>query len=129
MTAPSKPLRMSAAERGIHQSIIDYLRLILPESHKAVHLRNNPRSRVMGGSEKRLGALKGIPDIAVIRPLGRIAFIEVKAEKGRLSPEQADFRLWCVRWGVPHCVARSIEDVRGFLDAIGIETKKEGRAV
>lgn len=116
-----------ASERVIHAAIIDWLRAVLPENHIAWHPMNNPRSKASGSISKRLGMMKGMPDIQVIRPLGRIAFIEVKAEKGRLTPEQRNFRLYCVKWGIPHAVCRSIDEVRLFVESIGIETREAGR--
>jgi hypothetical protein len=54
--------------------------------------------------------MKGIPDIIVIKA-GRFIGIEVKKEKGRLSPEQVEFGRECVRNGGEYVVARSIDDV------------------
>jgi hypothetical protein len=54
---------------------------------------------------------KGVPDIIAIKS-GRFIGIEVKAPKGKLSPEQADFGRECVRNGGEYVVARSIEDVQ-----------------
>ena len=116
--------KLSPSERLIHIAIVDYLNAVLPESHLVVHLYNNPRSAAAGAAAKRMGMLAGIPDLMIIRPLGRMMFIEVKKEGGRLSPEQTAFRLFCKQWGVPHAVCRSIEDVREYLDEWGVETKE-----
>jgi hypothetical protein len=112
-----------SSERKIHTAIVDYLNAVLPDSHMTVHLYNNPRSAAAGAAAKRMGMLAGIPDLMIIRPLGRIVFIEVKKEGGRLNPAQIAFRLFCRQWGVHHAVCRSIADVRDFLAEIGIETK------
>lgn len=111
-------------ERTVHTAILDYLNAVLPDSHLTVHLYNNPRSAAAGAVAKRMGMLAGIPDLMVIRPLGRIAFIEVKKEGGRLSAAQMAFRLYCKQWGAPHAVCRSIDDARDFLAEIGIETRE-----
>jgi hypothetical protein len=68
--------------------------------------------------------MAGIPDLVIIRPLGRLAFIEVKKEGGTLSTEQRSFRLHCKQWGVPHAVCRSVDDARNFIAEIGIETRE-----
>ena len=111
-------------EQSLHTAIMDYLRRTLPESVMPVTLNNNPRSKVAGAIGKRMGVLKGIPDIALIRSISRVAFIEVKTAKGRLSPEQRAFQGWCRDWGVDHCVARSVDDVQDFIEALGIETRE-----
>lgn len=118
---------MLASERLIHTAIFDYLNSTLPDSHLTVHLYNNPRSAAAGAIAKRMGMLAGVPDLMIIRPLGRIAFIEVKKEGGRLQPPQIAFRMFCKQWGVPHAVCRSIADARDFVAEIGIETR-ESRA-
>lgn len=122
---PSLP---RASEKDVHTSILDYLNSVLPESHLTVHLYNNPRSAAAGALAKRMGMLAGIPDLMIIRPLGRVVFIEVKREKGgRMQPAQLAFRMFCKQWGTPHAVCRSIDDARDFLAEIGIETR-EARA-
>lgn len=118
---------LPASERIIHTAIVDYLNAVLPESHLVAHLYNNPRSAAAGAMAKRMGMLAGIPDLMIIRPLGRVMFIEIKSHKGRLSPAQIAFRLFCKQWGIPHKVCRCIGDARDFLEEWGIETR-EARA-
>lgn len=110
-------------EQSLHTSIMDYLKRVLPPSVMPVTLNNNPRSKMAGAIGKRMGMVKGLPDIGLFRSIGRVAFIEVKTKKGRLSPEQRAFQSWCREWGVPHCVARSVEDARDFIEDLGIETR------
>jgi hypothetical protein len=45
------------------------------------------------------------PDFVLIGPSGRVFFLELKRIGERLSEEQEDFRLWCVRSAVPYAVA------------------------
>jgi hypothetical protein len=111
-------------EKVVHSAIFTYLCLVLPDSHLTVHLYQNPRSAIAGAIAKRLGMLSGLPDLMIIRPLGRVAFIEVKTTVGRLSPAQRAFRLFCLQWGVPHAVCRSIDDARDFIAELGIETRE-----
>lgn len=107
-------------EEALHRDIADFLARVLVWPTRAGTNNMNPRSAVAGARNKRLGAIKGQPDITIYRTLGRVAHIEVKTLKGRLSPEQREFRQWCQEAGHPHCVARSVADVRDFLETEGI---------
>jgi hypothetical protein len=68
---------------------------------------------------KRAGVRPGVPDLHFVLPGGRLACLELKAEKGRLSPAQEDFRdrLTAAQgwWGV----AYSVDEAFGILAAWG----------
>jgi hypothetical protein len=58
---------------------------------------------------------RGLPDLLAFLPRGnlravQLLVVEVKAERGRLSPEQEDFR--------DHCRAADVAHVVGGLDAV-----------
>ncbi len=57
----------------------------------------------------------GIPDLAVMLPEGKVLWIEVKSEKGKLSPNQTAFheRLRGLEHDV--IVARRVQDVGEWL--------------
>ena len=61
----------------------------------------------------RMGS-PGLPDLLVWLP-HRLGLIEVKSARGRLSEEQVAIRRLCVEHRVPHCVARSLDDVTAWL--------------
>lgn len=112
------------SEADIQKAIVAWLRAVLRPGHHVIHIYNNPRSKIAGAIAKSMGLTKGAPDLALIRPLGRVAFIEVKKESGRMSPEQKQFQQYCREWGVPYGVCRSVGDVSTFLQDIGVETKE-----
>ena len=56
----------------------------------------------------------GISDLVVFLPRERgVLFVEVKAPKGRLRPEQAEFRRLCLA-----CLSAQVHHVVGGLDAV-----------
>lgn len=57
----------------------------------------------------------GFPDLIALAPGGMCAFIEVKAEKGRVDPNQADWHERLQRWGFPCAVIRSVDEGEAFL--------------
>jgi hypothetical protein len=111
----------SAKETEIQAAILDYLKM---RGHFAFRLNNIPATYTDRHGERRFRALgkytmKGIPDIVLIVPMavgkarvGRFVGIEVKAEKGKLTPEQAEFGRQCIARGGEYIVAKSIDDVQ-----------------
>lgn len=101
---------MKRPEQAIQRTIVQGLRAALPHGWLVAAVANKPRSRIAGAIEKSMGTLKGFPDLLVIGP-GRTFYIEVKAEKGRLSPDQSHVRDRLLDLQQPHAVVRSWEDV------------------
>lgn len=111
------------SEADIQAAIVDYLRLVLPAGHTVECNYNNPRSAIAGAQLRRLGLNAGRPDLEIVGPHGSLAYIEVKAPKGRLSPAQKQYQKYCEEWRIPHCVARGIGDVQAFLADLEIQTR------
>jgi len=68
--------------------------------------------------QQGLGAHKGISDLIVVGH-GRTAFIEIKTDKGKLSPHQESFRANVESGGGTYIVARCIEDVATLIEKEG----------
>jgi len=68
---------------------------------------------------------KGCPDITICIA-GLALFVEVKNEKGKLSPEQKEAQKQIQRSGGIYIVARSIDDVIFEVEAIKIIKKTYG---
>jgi hypothetical protein len=111
------------AEDQIQASIVDHIRTVLPGAI-VLHIHNNPRSQIDGARLKKLGLVKGAPDLLVCLPRGKGLFIEVKSPKGRVRPEQHSFSFSCQPLQWPWFVARSIDDVRLAFKALGIATRE-----
>jgi len=60
-----------------------------------------------------LGAYPGIPDIIAMKN-GVVLFIEVKSEKGKLSPSQQDFFRNVENQGCNYIIARSYKDIEDY---------------
>lgn len=71
------------------------------------------------------GLPKGFPDLFGYRRRdGKILFLEVKTDKGRLRPEQKDFLSYVQADGCIAGVARSVEEARAIIQS-EIETVSE----
>ena len=71
---------------------------------------------------KAMGLIKGSADFVFVWPDGG-GWIELKTEKGSLSPQQRDFRDWCVATGCRHAVCRTVEEVVQTLTEWGVLTR------
>jgi hypothetical protein len=94
------------SEKQIHESVIAHWRALgLP----GTRLATIPNMRAAG----QAGLTKGLPDLIVMGGeflRDRTGFIELKTDKGRLSPEQDAFRLSCIRDGVPYACTRGRDE-------------------
>lgn len=102
-------------EHQIQSAIIAYLDKALPATYRAIHINNTPRSAIHGARLKKMGLRPGVPDIAIIRDGGAVAFLEVKTAKGRLSEHQCEWRDWCGANSVPWACVRGVGDVQVAL--------------
>lgn len=129
------PRRAQASERegSIQKSICDYIAAVAPAV--ILYAVPNASRRTAGGRAANAvpGLRKGVFDLALVLPPGaglagrlggRAAFIEVKTRNGALTEDQREFRSLLTANCVPHCVARSIEDVRAFFAEHGVPTRE-----
>ena len=103
-------------ERSLHTAVAAYLAIALPQD--ALWFPCPSASRRLprqAAAMRRAGELMpGIPDIILVYK-GRIIGLELKAPKGRLSPEQKAFHDRLTLCGAVVYVARSLADVHDFL--------------
>jgi hypothetical protein len=113
-----------AREDDIQRAIVEYLAAVTPET--LVWAVPNAARRALGGNAGNAvpGLRKGVYDLSLLFADGRFAAIEVKTDMGHLSSAQEDFALGLALRNCPSCVARSVDDVRGFLKAIGVKTRE-----
>jgi hypothetical protein len=113
-------------EKVVQHHIVAALRAI----GAAVYVLGHPSPRD-GRSHRGTGQTPGVPDLLVLLPprpcsvcahpetcairhRGCLLFVEVKAEGGRLRPEQRDFRERCLAADVQH-VTGNLDDVYAWL--------------
>lgn len=75
---------------------------------------NNPRSKVSGARDKRMGLQKGRSDLVLY--LNSTAYmIEMKTEKGKQSPSQKEWQKEIEAQGFRYYIVRSVDQ---FIDTI-----------
>lgn len=65
-----------------------------------------------------MGMYPGTADLVVWLGYGRIAYLEVKNEKGRQSERQVMFELRCKDTGYPYKVVRSADEALAFVRSL-----------
>jgi hypothetical protein len=101
-------------ENRVKTEVLKYLKL------RRVHCWSNPSGAVEIRPGKWMSfGLKGSADILGCLPGGRFLAVEVKAERGRLSPEQRQFLAGIRALGGLAIVARSYRDIEAALMKAG----------
>lgn len=109
--------RRSNPEALIQRAIIDRLRWF---GVLAVAVPNEgKRSASAGRRLKGTGMRPGFPDLICMKD-GCVVFLEVKAEKGRLQSNQAEFHDVLRRYGMRVAVVRSQDEAVAALAAMGL---------
>lgn len=112
------------AESRTQEAIFAYLRRALPSDYRAFSVPNGAHMGQRNAVRmKREGMTPGVPDIIVARNNGTHAYLEVKADKGKLSEPQAEWGEWASSGGGEWAVVRSIADTEAALRAWGVPLK------
>jgi len=118
-TAIPKP----PSEYDFHRSVVGYLSKALDRNAMFFHSPNGGyRYATEAARLKSMGVIAGLPDVGVVYD-GRIAWLELKAKRGRISAAQAYCHARLTEAGTPVSVCRSLDDVEAALKAAGIPTR------
>jgi hypothetical protein len=89
-------------ERSLQASIVRALNLL---GYIVIHIPN----QYSYGRIRDAGVLSGAPDLIVLKD-GKVWFLEVKTENGRLRPSQKEFGKLLYEHGFQYHVVRSVDD-------------------
>ena len=70
------------------------------------------------GQMVAMGLYPGVADLVVWLGSGKVAYLEVKNEKGRQSERQVAFEKRCLDAGYPYIVVRSSAEALAFLEEL-----------
>jgi hypothetical protein len=127
--------RRGTPEADLQRAVVQALRLALPRSAIIHHSANEVTEPGPRGAKRQailagMGVHPGFADLVVLCN-GRVLFLELKAPKGRLRPEQETFRDAVLAQGFGWALVRSVDDALGALVAAGfpsrIAAKEAGR--
>ena len=116
--------RDSNREARIQAAVVAWIRWCAPQTMVFAIPNGGLRGKAEAARLRWTGVQAGIPDLAVLAPVGKVFFLEVKAPDGRLSADQAEIFHRLVALGISTAIVRSIEDVRIAFNAWGIETRE-----
>lgn len=114
---------MKRPEENLHRQVAAWLRAACPDLLWYHPANGGARSRVEGAIFKALGVRAGTPDLAIVLPGGRAAFIELKADRGRQSPTQQAFEADALACGALYAVCRSLAEVEAVLTGWGVQPR------
>lgn len=114
---------MTRPEQSIQRAIVDYLRLALPRAITFAVPNGGYRTRAEAGVLKAQGVVAGVSDLVILLPDGRVAFVEVKAGKGRVSEAQTDFLATVAGFGHLTAVVRGVADMSDRLTEWGVQSR------
>jgi hypothetical protein len=107
-------------EFEFHCCVGDYLRTALAADVRWFHVPNGEhRTQATGERLKRMGVMPGVPDIIILHA-GRTLWLELKSNKGKLSPTQEDWREFLCNNGFAFYCCNTLDQVQASLKANGI---------
>ena len=108
------------SEHAFQLTVCEFMaRAVRPELHWTAIPNGGRRNLHVAVKLKREGVKRGTPDIFVMLPEGRIAWLELKIKGGSLSIEQRAFRDVCKRLGHYWAVAKTLDEVISYLAKVG----------
>lgn len=126
--AQKAPKGRKSPEQELHLDVAKFLRVALRRPVFWTTFPAGGGGKLRGAVLNGMGLVRGVPDILIFAPLTAVISaghslvlgIELKADAGRLSPEQIGTHADMMEAGVRCRVARSVDHVQDILLANGI---------
>ena len=108
---------MQKEEHNIQQQCINYYRGNFPNGVIFAVPNAGKRSAAALNYLIQEGFCSGAPDLVVMRTDGKVIFVEMKTQKGRLSSSQVSFKERCDNLDDDlYFVCRSLEEFKNIVD-------------
>lgn len=105
---------MKHEESDMQRACVKWFRLQYPSCVVFAVPNGGARNRVTGAVMKAEGVLAGVADLVIVAP-GRVFFVELKTQDGRLRDTQRDFADAVRRLGHEYAVCRSFDEFRDYV--------------
>jgi hypothetical protein len=118
MVPPRRPYQQR--ELRLHEIFPQHCSLRLPREAFVFHVpMGGKRSAVTGSLLKRMGAVAGFPDLAILLE-GKLYCVELKSDRGRVSEAQKVCHERLRLAGATVGIANDIDGALGLLEAWGL---------
>lgn len=109
----------AAPEQALARQVVAFFHAALPPEVFWTALNPVPaKSKAVAGLSKSLGMKRGAPDYLLVWQ-GRVLFVELKSDKGRLSEAQRECHDAIERADAGTLVCWSIVELAGWLTEVG----------
>lgn len=116
-------MKRANPEQRLQIAVAAYLRLALRSPTTWTAIGHGGGGKVRGALLKASGVVPGWPDLLIMHPMFAntlVVGIELKAKKGRVSPQQRGISMEFALCNAGYHFARSLEDVEYILRTAGI---------
>lgn len=113
---------MRHPESALQQACVELLQIYEAQDRLTFfHVPNGARlanASRQGGRMKKLGVRPGVPDLVIVLPGGRTAWVELKSDRGRLSDYQQAWGQTLLALGHHWCIIRDVDQLKNFIEGI-----------
>ena len=109
-------MKLKTSEHSLQVTVLAYLTYRAKPDINVIAIPNaGHRSLRMGARMKAEGLQSGVADLCVMLPGGKVAWLELKTDKGRQSIAQKGFEAKCKRLDHPYALARTLDEAIAAL--------------
>ena len=104
-------MKLKISEHSLQVTVLAYLTYRAKPDVNVIAIPNAARRSLrMGARMKAEGLQSGVADLCIMLPGGRVAWLELKTDKGRQSIAQKGFEAKCKRLDHPYALARNLDE-------------------
>jgi len=109
-------MKLKISEHSLQVTVLAYLTYRAKPDVNVIAIPNAARRSLrMGARMKAEGLQSGVADLCIMLPGGRVAWLELKTDRGRQSLAQKGFEAKCKRLDHPYALARNLDEAIAAL--------------
>ena len=109
-------MKLKTSEHSLQVAVLAYMTFCAAKDINVIAIPNAARRSLrMGARMKAEGLQSGVADLCIMLPGGRVAWLELKTDKGRQSIAQKGFEAKCKRLDHPYALARTLDEAIAAL--------------